>query len=75
MCNFLHGLLSHPVAHTHLAPSLAGALTLVSGSEAEADDTATGVGGLKVEGAFTTVSAAVALHVSLQNTQDNDLSG
>lgn len=52
---------------THLPPALAGALTLVSRSEAEAAGTAVKVGGVKIEGTFPTGITPDTSNVSLQN--------
>lgn len=51
---------------THLPPALAGALTPVSRSEAEATGAAVRVGGVKIEGTFPTGIALDASDISLQ---------
>lgn len=54
---------------THLPPAFAGALTLVSRSEAEAARTAVRVGGVKIEGTFPTGITLDASNISLQTWQ------
>lgn len=59
----------HQKANTHLPPAFAGALTLVSGPEAEAAGTAMRVGVVKIEGTFPTGIAPDTSYVSLQTWQ------
>lgn len=53
----------------HLPPALAGALTLVSGTETEAASTAERVGAVKVEGALPTGVTLDASNIFLQTWQ------
>ena len=56
----------HEKKQTHLPPALAGALTPVSGSEAEAAGAAVRAGGVKIEGTFPTGVTLDASDISLQ---------
>lgn len=65
----IHRHAGAPKANTHLPPAFAGALTLVSGPEAEAAGTAMRVGVVKIEGTFPTGIAPDTSYVSLQTWQ------